>query len=145
MSADHDDSGRPMGWEFNDDTLIVGHSSGAVAILGLLEALPDDTRVGTCILVASFMNDLGWENLRELFMKPFDFERIRTKARKFIFVHSDNDPYCPLEQAEYLCEKVGGELVIIPGQGHFSAEASPEYVRFPALLDIIQGDLLNNE
>lgn len=138
LSTKYDLGSYPMGWDYNENTLIVGHSSGAVAILGLLQALPKDKTVGTCVLVGSFRNDLGWDSLSELFEKPFDFELIKTNARKFIFVHSDNDPYCPLEDAEYLCKQVGGELVVLPGQGHFSAEPNPEYTKFPKLLEIIK-------
>ncbi|HSX02124.1 MAG TPA: alpha/beta hydrolase [Candidatus Saccharimonadia bacterium] len=138
LSTKYDLGSCPMGWDYNKDTLIVGHSSGAVAILGLLQALPKDITVGTCVLVGSFKDDLGWDSLSELFEKPFDFELIKTKAKKFIFVHSDNDPYCPLEHAEYLSKQVGGELIVLPGQGHFSAELNPEYKEFPRLLEIIK-------
>ena len=137
LSTKYDLGSCPMGWDYNEDTLIVGHSSGAVAILGLLQALPLGKTVGTCVLVGSFKNDLGWESLTELFEKPFNFELIKAKARKFIFVHSDDDPYCPLEHAEYLSGQVGGELIVLPGQGHFSAESDPDYKEFPKLLDII--------
>jgi hypothetical protein len=46
--------------------------------------------------------------LSELFDVPFDFELIKKKAKKFIFIHSDDGPYVPLVQGEYLAEKVGG-------------------------------------
>lgn len=129
---------RPMGWGYHDDTIVIGHSSGAVAILGLLQALPVNVTVGTCILVAAFKNDLEWDSLNQLFEQPFDFNLIKTKAKKFVFVHSDNDPYVPLEHAEYLAAKVGGELIVLPDQGHFSFEANPDYNQFPELLEMIR-------
>lgn len=125
-------------WNFSNDTILVGHSSGAVAILGLLEALPDDVVVDTCYLVGSFKNNLDWDALDELFLKPFDFEKISKKAKKFIFIHSDNDPYCPLEHAQFLREKVNGTLILLRGQKHFSiGTAGKEYDKFPFLLDLI--------
>lgn len=124
-------------FEFNSETIIIGHSSGAVAILGLLEALPEDIQVDTCYLIASFKDDLGWDVLKGLFVKPFDFDVIKRKAKKFVFFHSDDDPYCPLEHAEYLSSKVSGELVVINGQGHFNLEKSPKYTKFPELLEKI--------
>ncbi len=124
---------------FDDETIIVGHSSGAVEILSLLQHLPDDTRIKAAYLVSAFRDDLGWESLAGLFEEPFDFEKIRTKAGKFIFLHSDNDPYVPLEQARYLSEQVGGELIVKTGQGHFNTELSESYKEFPLLLHIIEG------
>ena len=137
LSTNYDLGNCPMGWKYNDETLIVGHSSGAVAILGLLQALPKDVTVGTCVLVGAFKDDLGWDVLAELFDEPFDFDLIKTKAKQFIFVHSYNDPYCPLEGAQYLSGQVGGELIVLPGQGHFSYENDPAYAKFPKLLEII--------
>lgn len=130
--------GRPKGWQYDENTLIVGHSSGAVAALGLLQALPKDRSVGLCMLIASFQNDLGWDALSGLFEQSFDFNVIRTKAQKFIFIHSDNDPYCPLEHAQYLSRQVEGELIVLPGQGHFNIEINPQYRQFPKLLEIIR-------
>jgi len=124
-------------WEFNNDSVIIGHSSGAVAILGLLQKLPDNVRVNRCILVASFMNDFGNPDFSGLFEEPFDFEKIKTKSNKFIIVHSDDDPYCPLSHAEYFAEKLGGELIVKKGQGHFNLEKGPQYKKFPFILSLL--------
>jgi hypothetical protein len=125
-------------WKFNQNSVVIGHSSGAVAILGLLQNMPEGMYVDTCILVGSFKNDLGREDLKELFAGPFDFEKIKTHAKKFIFIHSDNDPYCPLEHAEYLAEKLGGKLLVQKGQGHFNIGSNPKYTQFPFLLKQLQ-------
>jgi predicted alpha/beta hydrolase family esterase len=118
---------------------IIGHSSGAVAALGLLQKLPDDVQIDTCIMVGSFKDDLGWEVLKELFLEPFDFEKIKKHAKKFILVHATDDPYCPLEHAQYLSEKLNGELIILPDQKHFSTgTAGEKYRKFPFLLDLIR-------
>lgn len=124
-------------WSFNEKSILIGHSSGAVAMLGLLQELPEGTTVDTCIFVSAFKDNLGSEEFNGLFEKPFDFERIKTKAKKFIFIHSDNDPYCPLEHAKFLAKKLGGELIIKKGQGHFNLEHGPEYKEFPFLLELV--------
>lgn len=84
-------------WKFDEDSVLIGHSSGAVTILGILQYLPDDVTVGTCVLVGSFKNNLEWDVLDGLFEEPFDFKKIKSKAKWFIFIHSDDDPYCPLD------------------------------------------------
>lgn len=123
-------------------TIIIGHSSGAVEILGLLEDLPENVKVGSVYLVGAFTDNLGEENLNDLFLKPFDFEKIKTKAGKFVFFHSDDDPFCPLEQAKNLVGKTGGELVLIPGQKHFSiSTAGEKYKQFPELLEKIKENI----
>lgn len=129
-------------WQFTEETIVIGHSSGAVAILGLLQALPETVKVKACYLVGSFKNDLGWAALKELFIGPFNFEKIKTKSQLFYFIHSDNDPHCPLEHAEYLHDKIGGELIVLPGQKHFSVGTYGEkYREFPYLLQLILKDL----
>lgn len=123
---------------------MIGHSSGAVAILGLLEALPTDNAVQACYLVGSFKNDLGWDSLKQLFVKPFDFEKIKSMSRLWYFLHSDNDPYCPLEHAKYLHNKIGGDLIILSGQKHFSVgTAGEQYRQCPYLYHLIVSDSMN--
>ena len=39
-------------WKFDSDTVIVGHSSGAVAILGVLQKLPENVVINKCIFAA---------------------------------------------------------------------------------------------
>lgn len=124
-------------WKFNEESILIGHSSGAVAILGILERLPPDIQVDTCYLVGSFKDDLGWDSLSELFEKPLDFPKIKSKAKKFVFIHSDNDPYCPLDQARFLSKQLDGYLVVLIGQGHFSVTSNPKYTQFPELLKLI--------
>lgn len=125
-------------WEFNEDSWIIGHSSGAVATLGLLQNLPENVVINMAVLVGSFKDNLGREDLSDLFIKPFDFEKIKKHAKKFILIHSDNDPYCPLDHAKYLAKKLQGELLIKEGQEHFSYSAGgPKYKKFPSLLELI--------
>lgn len=120
----------------DSETVIIGHSSGAVETLRLLEKI--DVTIKAAILVSAFKDDLGWGALAGLFQSPFDFETIKLHCDKFIFVHSDNDPYVPLEHAEYLSERLNAELTIVEGQGHFNTESSPDYKQFPQLIEILR-------
>lgn len=122
---------------YDENTIVIGHSSGAVEILHLLQHLPEGTAVKAAILVSVFKDDLGWDNLGGLFKEPFDFDRIAAHCQDFTYVHADNDPYCPIEHAEYFAGQTGGKLITIAGQGHFNTELGPKYKRFPELLEII--------
>src|SRR3989338_2870893 len=124
-------------WTFTSDTYIVGHSSGAVEILSLLQHLPETVIVDTCILIGVFRDNPKWDDTRGLFKEAFDFEQIKKHARRIVFIHSDDDPYCPLADAEYFSEKLGGEHLLKKGQGNFNLEKGPQYKQFPFLLELI--------
>jgi predicted alpha/beta hydrolase family esterase len=121
----------------DDETVIIGHSSGGVAALVLAQTV--QTPVNATFVVAAPRDNeyLKWQANDRLFDVPFNFEAIRVGAGSLIFIHSDNDPYCPLEQTRELCERAGGTMVMIPGQGHFNIETGDAYRQFPRLLEII--------
>ena len=120
------------------DTILIGHSSGAVEILSLLEHLSESIVVKAAVFVSSFKDDLKWDSLSGLFQEPFDFELIKSRSDQFIFIHSDNDPYVPLKHAKYLSTELNGKLMLFEGQGHFNTEISPKYKQFPELFKIIK-------
>lgn len=127
-------------FQFNEQTIIIGHSSGAVAALHLLQNLPLNTQIEKCYLVSAFIDNLGWDSLDKLFVEPIDFNRLKNNCDKFVIIHSDNDPYCPLEHAQKLVKELDGELVVIPGQGHFNTEFGPQYSKFPELLNLVRAE-----
>lgn len=119
----------------NSETVLIGHSSGAVEILRLLEKI--EVTVKAAILVSALKDNLGRDSLNGLFQVPFDFETIKTHCSSFVLIHSDNDPYVPIEHAEYLADSLDAELITIEGQGHFNLEQGEEYKQFPFLLKVI--------
>lgn len=80
----------------DQNTLIIGHSSGA--ILALILAQQNPTPVSAVVAISAFHdNSLNWEPNNRLFDKEFNWHDIRKNASKLLFVHSDNDPYVPLD------------------------------------------------
>ena len=126
---------------FDDDTVIIGHSSGSVEILSLLQHLPEGSTIKAAILVSAFKDNLNWPSLDGLFTETFDFERIKQHCPSFTLIHSDNDPYCPIRHAEYLAEQTDGKLITFEGQGHFNTELGPQYKQFPQIIEIIDNIL----
>ncbi len=124
------------GWNFNGN-LMVGHSSGSVAILGLLQALPETVKAGTVILIGTFRGSLGRDDLKGVDIE-FDYEKIKQRAEKFLVIHSDNDPYCPLEGAQWIAKKLDAEFILLPGQAHFSRHQMKKFSEFPKLIEIIK-------
>lgn len=124
------------GYDFSDAVLI-GHSSGAVAINALLQELGNDVKAKAAILIGVFRGDLGWQALKGVDIE-FDYPKIKSKAGKFIVMHSDNDPNCPLDGAKWIARQLDAEFILIPAAGHFSATLDPRFTRFPELLDILK-------
>lgn len=129
----------------NEETIMIGHSSGCLAILGFLQALPEKTKIKAAYLIGAFKDDLNWKDesgrlyVGGLFEEPYDFPKLRQRAQKYIIIHSDNDPFCPMPHAAYLAVQLGGELLIQPGQQHFSTSTmGDKYKEFPFLLEIIE-------
>jgi predicted alpha/beta hydrolase family esterase len=131
-------------WQFDENSIIIGHSSGAVLALYILQNLPEDVIIDCAFLVSVFKDDLGWPNLKDLFSKPLDWDKIKKHARKIILLHSDNDPYVPLGHAKFVAKKLNTELIIKEGQGHFNLEVGAEYAQFPTLLEIVEGTTTQN-
>lgn len=129
--------------EFNSETILVGHSMGATLILKILEKLPSNIRINKAILVAGTV-ELGnkpelYVYKRDLVSRPFNWNKIKTSAKSFYFIHSDNDLYqCGKEQGQIMQSKLGGELIIKHNEGHFNLEKSKIYKQFPLVLEIIK-------
>ncbi len=126
-------------FDFDKDLIIIGHSAGAVEALYLIEAL--DQSVGGMILVAAFRDDLGWPALKNLFHELYSFEKIQAKCSKIVFIHSDDDPHCPMVGAEYLSSQLSARLVIMTGMKHFSVNTDPRFTELPEILPVIESIL----
>ena len=130
-------------WQFNNESVIIGHSAGATLILRILERLPEQLKIQKSILVAGIVR-LGtkpeyFQYKKSLVEQPFNWEKIKKSCHRFYFVCSDNDPYeCGFDQAQIMQKQLGGEIVFRPGEAHFNLEKGPEYKQFPLLLDLIE-------
>lgn len=126
---------------FSKETVIIGHSAGATFILGLLEALPRGIQIQKAILVAGFMEEGEKKELhpyKKGLLKGFDWKKIQKSCRRFYFIASDNDPYlCGVDQAQILQDRLGGEVVLMVGEGHFNLDKGNKYKQFPELLKYI--------
>lgn len=99
---------------------LIGHSAGVITILRFLEQLEKDKKIGGVVMVAGFTDNLGYDELRSFFETPIDYEKIKDKAKYFVAINSDNDPYVPLKHGDVFKEKLGAKLIIKHEMGHFS-------------------------
>lgn len=128
-------------WDFRE-SLVIGHSAGAVAALALAQMLPPGVRLKGEVLVSAF-NAVGpyneyYNDLKDLHDVPFDFAKIQSVVDELVFVHGNDDPWAPFADGKDLAAKTGGSFVAVPGGQHFSRSLNPAYVEFPLLLDVLE-------
>jgi hypothetical protein len=129
-------------WQFNEESVVIGHSAGATLILRILEKLPQGAQIKKAVLVAGVVQ-LGtkpefFPYKRSLVEKPFNWQKIKKSTRELYFIHSDNDPYlCGADQGNIMQEHLGGKLIVKPGEGHFNLEKGQQYKQFSLILDLL--------
>jgi len=123
---------------YDDETVIVGHSSGAPLILSVLENI--NVKVKKAILVAGFITPLPIDNGKNpILQEKYNWEKIKRNAGEIIMINSKNDPWgCNDKQGKAIAEKVGGKL-IVNNEGHMGSQAfNQPYKEFPLLLQLIE-------
>ena len=107
----------------DENTIVVGHSSGAACAMRLLE----NDEIGTlrgAVLVAAAHTDLGDESERfsEYFNRPWDWEKMKNGANKIHCFHGFDDPLIPVREARYIADKMKGDNFAydeMMGKSHF--------------------------
>lgn len=106
----------------DEETIVVAHSLGVAFLLSLLEK----HKIKAAFLVSGFISLLGNEKfdiINSTFIeREFVWNKIVNNCFKFCLIHSDNDPYVPIEKAYELSKNLETELIIVPNAGHFHSE-----------------------
>ncbi|MFA6553297.1 MAG: class I tRNA ligase family protein [Patescibacteria group bacterium] len=131
--------------QINEQSVLVGHSLGAPAVLNYLQLT--GTKVDTVILVAPTNPLQHWESLKKDFAqadwdavkkmsdeKNFNWKKIQRLAKRFIIIHSDNDPFVPVESISFYKERLpSAEVYLFSGKKHFS-KSNGDMTSFPEIL-----------
>lgn len=126
-------------FSIDEDTMIVGHSSGATLAL----ALASQMKIGALVAVSPFVPvgesyaGLDWNANAKLFDVKFNWNAIKANTAKRLIVCSDDDPYIPTKVFHYISEQIDAEIIEVPEQGHFNLEKSEKYQKFPLLLGLL--------
>ena len=93
----------------DEDTILVGHSSGACAAMRLLEKIgkninTNNSIIAGAILVATAYTDGGDEREKasEYFGREWDWSAIRKGGKEIHIFHSDDDHLIPVSEARYI-------------------------------------------
>lgn len=128
----------------DENTLLIGHSSGAIAAMKFAEKYP---LLGS-VLVGAYHTDLGMEseNLSGYFDADWKWDAIK-KNQKWIIQFADlTDPWIPIEEARFVHQKLHTEYHESNGQGHFGGDHYQE--TFPEAFQAIRekiSDMLPSE
>lgn len=127
-------------WDFTDN-IVIGHSSGAVSVLNLIEdGRCPHIKLGVLVGAWAHMRDSDLANPErfDALFPPegFNFDLIKQKSDELLFIHGDNDELCPFEQAQWLAEQTHSELLTIPGGGHL--RYADGFTELPQLTDALK-------
>lgn len=133
---------------FNNETIIIGHSSGCPLILGILEKI--NVKINRAILVAGYARKLEKmknpiskkleKDAEPILQKQYNWNRIRKNVEDIIFINSDNDPWgCDDKEGRFMIDNIGkGKLIIMKGEGHMGSDRFKQpYKKFPFLIKLL--------
>ena len=112
-----------------ENVFLLGHSVGGNAVLRYLDQTSLENMFGGVVLLAPWMK-LDEETIKEEGEEvveiarpweetPIDFENVKTKAKSFTAIFSDNDPFVPLSNADVFRDNLGATIFVEKGQFHF--------------------------
>ena len=118
------------------NVILIGHSSGAVAILRYLE----NHRSLGAIIVGANHTDLGFveEKLSGYYQDPWEWAKIKANTQWIAQFCSTDDPYIPLSEPRYIHEQLGTDYHELEGRGHFMVPHNPINNKFPEIIDVIE-------
>lgn len=107
--------------KIGSDDIVIGHSSGALAILKYAET----NTIGASILVGTYYTDLGYEDERTsgYFDTPWQWKKIKSNQRWTAIFASTDDPYIPIEEPRFIRDKLSSFYFEFDNQGHFGGKA----------------------
>ncbi len=120
-----------------EQDILIGHSSGALLALRLLEQNKTPARAVflICPFIAALHNEYDKYNA-SFFAAPFDWPRLRAIAQTRAVFAGDDDPYVPLSYSKTVAEKLTASCTVIQGGGHLNSAAG--YREFPQLLQAVR-------
>lgn len=120
----------------DDNTVIIGHSSGGVAVLRYLET----HKLRGAIVIGVMHTDLGFDDEKEsgYYDAPWQWNQIKANAGWIAQFASTDDPYIPIAEPRLIHEKLDTEYYEFSDRGHYMVEQNPANATFPEIIEIIE-------
>ena len=121
----------------DENTVLVGHSSGALAAMRYAET----NKILGSVLIGTMHTDLGLETerLSGYFDTPWNWEAIKKNQQWIIEFASIDDPWIPIEEARFVQKMLNAEYYEYTDQGHFGGDYYK--AEFPELMDVLKKKL----
>ena len=120
----------------NENTILIGHSLGCIALLRYLNRQADLLKVYGIILVSGFLEPVPTLPQLDSFSEiRIDMDKIINMAGHRLAISSPNDTIVPYEYTDKLSKDLEARLITIEHGGHFIDKEG--YTEFPELLNEI--------
>ncbi len=121
----------------DENTILIGHSSGAVAAMRFAEK----NKILGSVLVGACYTDLGDEDERKsgYYNRPWEWEVIKNNQKWIVQFSSIDDPYIPVEEPRYISQRLQTEYHEHTDEGHFGADKNK--IAFPEIVTVIKSKL----
>ena len=109
----------------DENTILIGHSRGGVALLQWLEEQPATLHVKKVILIAvnsGFLHKrtISTESNQGFYTETgYDFVKIRKHCNNFVAFHSKDDQWVPYDNGEENVAGLHAKFVTFDNKGHF--------------------------
>jgi pimeloyl-ACP methyl ester carboxylesterase len=112
----------------DEQTILVGHSSGAVAAMRYAET----HRLLGSVLVGVCHSDLGdaFEAASGYYHRPWQWDRIRANQQWIGIFNSTDDPHIPIAESRLVAARLRSSYFEFDDRGHFTDAAFPELTAF---------------
>jgi uncharacterized protein len=107
----------------DEETFLIGHSLGVAAILGFIEALTENKKVGGIVLVSGGFSDRF----------STDYESVKEKTESIVVIHAKDDNMVSYEKGKEMSERLNAKLITLDKGGHFTTKDNK--FEFPEVRD----------
>jgi len=108
----------------DENTIVIGHSSGAVAAMRYAE---QNKLLGSVLVGACYTDlDIESERISGYYDEPWQWDAIKQNQQWIMLFASSDDPFIPITEARHIHKNLGTEYHEFDDQGHFQDKDIPE-------------------
>ena len=123
-------------YKADENSIIIGHSSGGVAALRYLES----HKLFGVIVIGVNYTDWGDDGEKEsgYYDAPWQWEKIKANAGWIAQFSSTDDPYIPIDQPRFIHDQLENEYYEFGNRGHFMIGHNKVNNTFPEILEVVK-------